>query len=385
MRFVAKTLYGLENVLEKELTGIGAGSVKAVNRAVLFEGDKKLLYKSNYCLRSALSILLPVAEFRIKSKDDLYRGGLKVKWDRYLNADDTISVVPVVNSPVFTHSGYPGLILKDAVADYFRNKTGKRPSVNSSDPDIVINLHISNDIVSVSLDSTVIPLYKRGYRKEQHEASLNEVLAAGILLISGWNGTQDFIDPMCGSGTFPVEAGLIASGIQPGSFRKHFGFMRWKDYDRDIFEEIRSEAAKMISRPDVKISASDISEKAIRMAETNISEAGLTDFISTRVSDFKDLKRDENNYIIFMNPPYGLRLQPEEIDGLYGMIGTTLKHNFAGSTAWLITPNKEALKHVGLKYSAKHILFNGALECTLSRFDLYQGTRKHSETTQKSV
>lgn len=376
MKFVAKTLYGLETELEKELVLLGAGAVKAVNRAVVFEGDKSLLYKVNYNSRIALSILMPIAEFRIRSKDDLYREGMKIKWERYMSDDVTFSIVPVVNSPHFSHSGYPALILKDAVADYFRNKTGKRPSVDTADPSLIINLHISNDTVTVSLDSTVIPLYKRGYRKEQSEAPLNEVLAAGILSISGWDGKSDIIDPMCGSGTFSIEAGLIARKIPPGKFRKHFGFMRWKDFDEDLFSSVKAEAESSLQVTEIKIIASDISDKAVRQACINTSEAGLDDLIFPEVADFKDRRSETGRETLFMNPPYGLRLSPDETDQLYSMIGSTLKHNFAGCRAWLITPNRESLKFVGLKPAKKHVLFNGAIECTLFKYELYQGSRK---------
>lgn len=385
MKFVAKTLYGLEKVLEKELQGLGALSTRVLNRAVSYEGDINILYRSNYCLRTALSILMPVAEFRIKSKDDLYRGGLRIKWDRYMSAEDTFSVVPVVKSPLFSHSGYPGLILKDSIADYFRNKSGSRPSVHVSDPDLLINLHISNNEVTVSLDSTVIPLYKRGYRKEQSEAPVNEVLAAGILLMSGWEGSTDLLDPMCGSGTFPVEASMIACNIPPGRLREHFGFMRWRDYNSELFDTIKTELSSRAVKPAVNISGSDISEKAIRQAKVNVASAGLEDIVTLGVSDFKDLKSKTGNETLFLNPPYGLRLQPEEIDQLYSMTGATLKHNFEGCTAWMITPNKDALKHVGLKPAEKHILFNGALECTLLKYELYRGSRKNSALSQKEV
>lgn len=376
MKFVAKTLYGLETELEKELVSLGAGSVKAVNRAVIFEGDKGLLYKANYCSRIALSILMPVAEFRIRSKEDLYREGMRIRWDRYMGDDVTFSIVPVVNSPHFSHSGYPALILKDAVADFFRNKTGKRPSVDTSDPALIINLHISNDTVTVSLDSSVIPLYKRGYRKEQSEAPLNEVLAAGIISISGWNGSTDIIDPMCGSGTFAIEAGLIARKIPPGKFRKHFGFMRWNDFDEELFATIKAGSESYAPATGINIIASDISEKAVSQARTNVTEAGLADLISPEVADFKDRRSETGNETLFMNPPYGLRLSPDETDQLYTMIGSTLKHNFPGCRAWLITPNRESLKFVGLKPAKKHILFNGAIECTLFKYELYPGSRK---------
>jgi len=380
MRFVAKTLYGLEKVLSEELINLGACEVQTVNRAVLFTGDMNLLYRVNYCVRTALSVLMPIAEFRIRSKEDLYKAGSKIEWDKYLDPDDTLSIVPVINSPHFGHTGYPGLILKDAIVDSFRNKTGRRPSIDSDNPRILINLHISNDQVTISLDSSVIPLFKRGYRQEQSLAPLNEVLAAGILLLSGWKVSASLMDPMCGSGTIPIEAGLIARNIPPGKFRKFFGFQRWKDFDSVLFEKIKLECNSQIRPSPVKISGGDISEQAVGYAISNIEKAGLTDDISIEVSDFKNLRSMDEKGYVFLNPPYGQRIQPEEIDLLYGMIGSTLKHNFPGTTAWLITSNKESLKHVGLKPKEKHVLFNGALECTLLKYEMYQGTKKQEKT-----
>jgi len=380
MKFVAKTLYGLEKVLAEELISMGAADVQAVNRAVLFKGDKNLLYRVNYCARTALSVLMPVADFRIRSKDDLYNGGSKVEWDRFMDADDTFSIVPVINSLHFGHTGYAGLILKDAIADYFRKKTGRRPSVDGSDPRILINLHISNDLVTISIDSSVVPLFKRGYRQEQAAAPLNEVLAAGILLLSGWKASATMTDPMCGSGTIPIEAGLIACKIPPGKFRQFFGFQRWKDFDKELFEKIKRESDSQIGLSPVKIFGSDISEQAIQQSKANVARAGLSDVVSLEVSDFKDLKTIDNQGFVFLNPPYGQRLQPDEIEGLYSMIGTTLKHNFPGTTAWLITSNKESLKKVGLKPKEKHTLFNGALECILLKYEMYQGTKKQEKS-----
>ena len=376
MRLVAKTLYGLENVLAEELTSLGASDVKTANRAVLFNGDKNLLYRVNYCSRTALSVLMPVGDFRIRSKDDLYKCGLKVDWDRFMDADDTFSIVPVINSPHFTHTGYAGLILKDSIADYFRNKSGRRPSVDTDDPTILINLHISNDQVTISIDSSVVPLFKRGYRQEQAVAPLNEVLAAGILLMSGWKASTALTDPMCGSGTIPIEAGLIACNIPPGKFRKFFGFQRWKDFDEELFNKIKIEYDKLAGISSVKICGSDISELAVTQSRSNVSGAGLNGIVSIELSDFKDIKSIDEHGFVFLNPPYGQRLHPDELDGLYSMIGTTLKHNFPGNTAWLITSNKESLKKVGLKPKEKYTLFNGALECTLLKYEMYTGTRK---------
>lgn len=376
MNFIAKTLYGLEEVLEKELILIGASDIRVFNRAVKFRGERDLLYRANYCLRTALSILVSVTEFRIRSKDDLYNGGAKIEWDRFMDPDKTFSVVPVINSPLFSHTGYAALILKDSIADYFRKKSGRRPSVDTEDPDIMVNLHISNDQVTVSIDSSVIPLFKRGYRLEQTVAPLNEVLAAGILMISGWNGSDTLTDPMCGSGTFPIEAGLIACNIPSGKFRKAYGFQRWNDYDEDLFTEIKSECDKKIISSPVKIYGSDISDEAVKQSGANVLKAGLSEIVSLKVADFKDLKSTGDKGYIFLNPPYGQRILPEDTNQLYSMIGTTLKHNFPDTTAWLISSNREALKMVGLKSKEKRTLYNGALECLLLKYEMYQGTRK---------
>jgi putative N6-adenine-specific DNA methylase len=376
LSFVAKTLYGLEKVLSDELVSLGASDIVPLNRAVKFKGDKRLLYKVNYCSRTALSVLMPVADFRIKSKDDLYKGGLRIEWDRFMDEGNTFAIVPVINSQLFPHTGYAGLILKDAVADYFRNKNGKRPSVNTVNPDILINLHISNEQVTVSLDSSVTPLFKRGYRQDLAVAPLNEVLAAGILLLSGWNCSTTLTDPMCGSGTISIEAGMQACNIPSGKFRRFWGFQRWKDYDRELFESIIKESDDLIIRTNVKIFASDISEEAVSQTKSNLERAGLSDVVSVEIGDFKDSKAPDEGGFVFLNPPYGERIQPEEIDVLYGMIGTTLKHNFPGTIAWLITSNRESLKKVGLKPKQKMTLFNGALECTLLKYEMYQGSKK---------
>jgi putative N6-adenine-specific DNA methylase len=376
MKFVAKTLYGLETVLSEELLSLGATDIEKVNRAVTFRGDRELLYRVNYCSRTALSVLMHVADFRIRTKDDLYREGSKIEWERYLGPEDTFSIVPVVNSGHFSHTGYPGLLLKDAVADYFRKKYSKRPSVDTNDPTILINLHISNDNVAISIDSTVVPLFKRGYRQEQAVAPLNEVLAAGILLLSGWKSSVSLLDPMCGSGTFPIEAALLASNTPPGKLRKFFGFQKWKDYDGDLFENMKIDADSKIVKPGIRISGSDISPFAVEQSRVNAEKAGLKDFITFETSDFSRLKAETDNGFLFINPPYGERLLPDETDTLYSMIGSTLKHNFPGTTAWMISSNKESLKHVGLKPAEKHTLFNGALECVLLKYSMYAGSKK---------
>ena len=376
MKLIAKTLYGLEKALADELTGLGAKAVQQVNRAVTFEGDLALLYKSNYCARTAMSVLMQLSSFHIHSANDLYKNCLKLNWEDYLDPEQTFSIVPVVNSLFFSHTGYAGLLMKDAIADWFRQKTGKRPSVDTYDPDLVFNLHISNDQVSVSLDSSVIPLYKRGYRKEQGSAPINELLAAGMILLSGWTAETSLLDPMCGSATIPIEAALYASKIPPGRYRKFFGFQRWKDYNEELFLKVKKESDELIVTPPVKIYGSDISEYAVIMSQENIKSAGLADTISIARSDFRDVRNQEKEGIIIMNPPYGQRIKSGDTEILYSMIGSTLKHNFEGFTAWLITSDKEALKHVGLKTAMKKTLFNGSLECVFAKYDLYKGSKK---------
>lgn len=376
MKFVAKSLYGLEKVLSEELIGLGAKNVREANRAVLFEGDMRLLYQVNYSIRTALSILMPVGDFRIRSKDDLYKGAMKIAWENYLDPEDTFAVVPVVNSPHFGHTGYAGLLLKDAIADYFRKKTGRRPSVNTCDPRLIMNLHISNEVADISIDSSGLPLFKRGYRQAHSVAPLNEVLAAGILLISGWNAASTLTDPMCGSGTFPIESAMIACNIPPGRYRNSFGFQYWRDFDEALFENVKAECESNTRPSPVKIYGSDISEKAMEQANTNVSKAGLNDVISLEIADFKNTKSRDLNGSVFLNPPYGQRLMPDETDKLYSMIGSTLKHNFPDTNAWLLTSNRESLKHIGLKPKEKHTLYNGALECLLLKYEMYQGTRK---------
>jgi len=323
-----------------------------------------------------LSVLQPVAEFSINSQKDLYNGAVSFDWDHYLDTDKTYAVAAVVNSTYFTHSGYAALLVKDAIADFFRHLTRKRPSVDPKSPDLLVNLHISNGKVTISLDSTVIPLYKRGYRREQSEAPLSEVLAAGIIMLTGWKADTPLVDGMCGSGTIPAEAGLMACNIAPGKFRKSFGFMRWKDYDAALFRSVKFEAEKKERKSPVKIFAGDISPDAVRMTEINISEARLGDTVEVSVKDFLKNPAPVPEGTLIINPPYGHRIGGEEMGRFYGDIGTVLKHNYNGYTAWIMSGDKESLKSVALKPFRKYDLLNGDIECRLQGYELYQGSRK---------
>lgn len=380
MKLVAKTLYGLEDILADEVRLLGARDVNILNRAISFSGDEKLLYQANYCLRTALSILRVINQFNIRSSNDLYLGAKKIDWDRFMDPGKTFSVAPVVKSSIFKHTGFAGLVLKDAIADWFRERTGKRPSVNTVNPDLVLNLHVSNDNVTVSADSSVIPLFKRGWRVEQGPAPINEVLAAGMVINSGWNKQDVFVDPMCGSGTIAIEAALISGNIPPGKFRSFFGFQKWNDYSQVLFEEIKAEYDGKIIWPEQKIYASDISGISVSRALANVKAAGLSEIIKVEKKDFRHLKAPGEKGVIIINPPYGERLKIDEADGLYDMIGSALKHGFPGFSAWIITPAVGSLKKIGLRPLSKKILFNGPLECTLARYDLYSGTRKTKPT-----
>lgn len=379
MILIARTLYGLEEVLAGELREIGAEEIRTANRAVIFKGNKRLLYRANYLSRTALAVLMQISEFSIKTKDDLYRNCMGIDWDRFLKQDQTFAVSSVVNSRIFSHSGYPALVVKDAVADWFRKKSGKRPSVDTSDPHVIINLHISGSLVNISLDSSGTPLYKRGYRRASTQAPLNEVLAAGIIKLSGWDPSSDFLDPMCGSGTLPVEAALMACNIPPGRFRDSFGFMKWAGYDPGLFEDVRKESDKKVSLPKMNISGSDISGEAVKKAQINVRTAGLEEVVRIRKADFRELKAEGDSGFIVMNPPYGERLKPEALNELYSMIGSALKHNFPGYKAWIISSDKEAMKQIGLKPSKKFKVYNGPLECVLAGYNMYQGSRRKSE------
>lgn len=376
MKYIAKTLFGLEDILAAELTVLGAESVTALNRAVAFQGPKSLLYRVNHNSRLALSVLQPVTEFSIAAQKDLYNGAVSVDWDRYLDSSMTFAVTAVVNSPHFTHSGYAALVVKDAVADFFRRLTKERPSVDQRSPDLLVNLHISNNTVTISLDSTVVPLYRRGYRRGQTEAPLSEVLAAGIITLTGWKADTPLADGMCGSGTITAEAGLMACNIAPGKFRKDFGFMKWKDYDPALFRSVRYDAQKREKKSPVKIFAGDISPEAVSVARINIRSAGLDGVVQVEERDFFKSPPPFESGTLIMNPPYGRRIGSEEMDRFYGELGSVLKHKYMGYSAWILSGDLVNLKAVALKPFRKYDLLNGDIECRLSGYELYHGSRR---------
>ncbi len=373
--FTAKTLEGLEGVLAREVRELGGINVETGIRAVHFEGDKAMMYRANYRLRTAIRVFRQIDSFTFSTMDDFYISSLKVRWDLLMNLNDTFVVQStVIQSDLFKNSMFASMKLKDAIADRFRQRTGQRPSVDTTDPDIIFHLHIAGQKCTISLDSSGESLHKRGYRQSQGDAPLNEVLAAGMILLTGWKGDSDFFDPMCGSGTLPIEAALIARNIPPGKFRKSFAFMNWRDYEPELFEKVKEEVEPADFKH--KIYASDLLNKNVLSTQTNARNARVFNLITIGQSDFAESGQNLENGVIIINPPYGERMKNEDMGGLYGMIGERLKHHFMGNTAWILTSSAEMMQKIGLKPSAKIRLFNGALECSYQKFELFEGKRK---------
>ncbi|MDO4707158.1 MAG: THUMP domain-containing protein [Porphyromonadaceae bacterium] len=373
-RMIAKTLHALEDVLAREIEDLGGTDVEIGTRMVSFTGDKALLYKANLRLRTALRILKPIYTFRAKNPDELYSALREFDWQRIMRPDQTFSVDTTVYSEDFTHSKFVGYRTKDAIVDYFRERSGSRPSVRLDNPDIYLNVHIAQQEVTLSLDSSGESLHKRGYRAVQTDAPINEVLAAGILLKAGWNGETDLIDPMCGSGTFLIEAALIARNIAPGIYRSGFAFERWMDYDQALFNDLYNDDS--LEREFTgRIIGSDILPNAVQIAQRNVARAGLGKYIDIEVCALQERPVPSEPALIVMNPPYGERLRLVRPEDLYAMIGERLKHNFAGCTAWVIAYKREHFDSIGLRPNSRTELMNGALACELRSYELFSGKR----------
>lgn len=372
---VAKTFAGLEDVLAGELTALGATNVKKLIRAVSFEGDKALMYRANYCLRTALCVLKPIADFEAKNEDTYYKEIGRINWDEYMSVNETLAITATTNSTIFTHSQYAALKAKDAIVDQFRRRTGKRPNVDTENPDLRIEIHIAQTHVTVLLNSSGEPLYKRGYRQASVKAPINEVLAAGMIMLSGWNAQSDFYDPMCGSGTLLIEAAMIAYGIAPGTFRSQFAFEKWSDFDADLLSDIADDTPEV---PEFKytIAGSDLNPGAVKAAEMNIKAAFLSKKINVQLKNFFDLRPATATGTIITNPPYGERLQPNDLRIFYQKIGDKLKSEFPGYEVWIIGSNTELMNFIGLRPERKIKLYNGALECSFRKYSVYAGSKK---------
>ena len=372
---IAKTFQGLEEVLAEELTNLGADNIQIGRRMVSFTGDKEMMYRANFCLRTAIRILKPIKQFNAKDADEVYSQIKKIKWEDYLDADKTFAVDAVVFSDEFRHSKFVAYKVKDAIVDYFKELNGKRPSVRINKPDVLLNIHIAQNRCTLSLDSSGESLHRRGYRQEAVEAPLNEVLAAGMILMTGWHGQCDLIDPMCGSGTIPIEAALIARNIAPGVFRKEFAFERWKDFDQEMFDNIYNDDSQEREFTH-RIFGYDNNPQANEIAIRNVKAAGLSKEIILKLQPFQQFEKPKEDAIIVMNPPYGERISTRDLLGLYQMIGERLKHAFTDQDAWILSYREECFDQIGLKPSRKIPLFNGALECEFRKYQIFGGKYK---------
>lgn len=372
---VAKTLYGLEDILAGELLALGANDLQIGRRMVSFTGDKELLYRANFCCRTALRILKPIYHFKAKDADTVYKEVKKVEWEKYLSLDKTFAIDSVIYSEDFNHSKFVAYRTKDAIVDYFMEKLQKRPSVRVNNPDLYINIHISHNDCTLSIDSSGESLHKRGYRIEQTEAPLNEVLAAGMILKTGWKGESNFVDPMCGSGTLLIEAAMIALNIAPGIHRKEFAFEKWVDFDQDLFDRIYNDESQEREFA-FKCYGADISPAAIEIAQKNVRSAGLAKYIELKAQPFQQCAEAPQPGILITNPPYGERISSRDLLGLYNMIGERLKHVFTGYNAWILSYKDECFDKIGLRPSEKMKLMNGSLECEYRCFELFDGKNK---------
>lgn len=381
---IAKTFMGLEPVLAKELTQMGANNVQIGRRMVSFTGDKEMMYRANFQLHTAIRILKPIKHFKAKSADDVYNEVKKIDWNQYLSLDKTFSVDSVVFSEEFRHSKFVSYKVKDAIVDQFREQTGKRPNISVANPDIRLNMHVAEDDCTLSLDSSGESLHRRGYRQENVEAPLNEVLAAGLIMMTGWHGETDFIDPMCGSGTLLIEAALIARNMAPGVFRKEFAFEKWPDFDSDLFDSIYNDDSQEREFTH-HIYGYDCDIKAVNTAIFNVKAAGLSKDITVAEADFKDFTQPKEKSIIVTNPPYGERISTPNLLATYKMIGERLKHQFLNNDAWVLSYREECFDQIGLKPSIKIPVFNGSLECEFRKYQIFDGKMKDFKTEGGSV
>ena len=372
---IAKTFQGLEEVLAQELTALGANDIQIGRRMVAFTGDKEMLYRANFSLRTAIRVLKPISHFTAQDADEVYEAVKAIRWEDYLDCNQSFAVDAVVFSEEFRHSKFVSYRVKDAIADYFREKEGKRPSVRLNNPDLLLNIHIAQTDCTLSLDSSGESLHRRGYRQETLEAPLNEVLAAGMILLTGWHGECDLIDPMCGSGTIPIEAALIARNIAPGVFRQGYAFEKWNDFDAELFETIYNDDSQERDFAH-KIYGYDNSPRAHAIATRNVKSAGVMKDVVLKLQPFQQFEQPKEKSVIITNPPYGERISSDDLLGLYKMIGERLKHAFAGNTAWILSYREECFDQIGLKASRKIPLFNGALECEFREYELFKGKYK---------
>lgn len=370
-----KTFYGLENILKEELEEMGYKDVSVLNRAVQVKGSWEDVYKLNYFVRCGISVLVEVKKFRIRNEEDLYNECLKIKWNDLFTIDKTFAVKGAVFSEVFRHSQYPFLLVKDAIVDTFRKNSGERPNVNVKKPQVLFDLYVNQNECTISMNTSGAPLFQRGYRESTGIAPLNEVVAAGLLRMSGWDRKQPLIDPFCGSGTILIEAALWACDLPPQLERHHFAFKNFKNFDQELWEGIVDSVNMRVRELPCEISGSDISDEMVLKARRNLRGLPIGRFVKVMQSDFKDVSSDDREGVVVTNPPYGERMG-EEVEEMYEEIGSWMKHSMTGFSCWILSSNMEAFKRVGLKPSQKVKVFNGDLECSFRNYQIYSGSKK---------
>ncbi len=374
--FIAKTSAGLEPVLFEELTKLGAENCQLLNRSIQFEGDFAMMYRANYFCRTAIRILWKVDSFTFENNEQFYDYLYQFKAENYLSYDGTLAFSATINNTIFNTPLFASMLAKDAVCDHFRSLFNERPSVDKDNPDVLFHLHIFNNECYLFLDSSGESLHKRGYKVANHPAPINEVVAAGMIQLSGWHGECDFIDCMCGGGTLLIEAVMIALNIPAGYYREKFGFMNWKNFDATLWNQIKNEATIEDDVP-INFYGSDISDRMIQFSLDNVEEACLEDFIELKVADMLDSFPVRTPAMLMINPPYGERLEVDDIDELYKKIGDTLKTNYTNCKAFIISSDTQAMKNIGLKTSKRFTLNNGPLECKFWGYELYKGSKNN--------
>ena len=373
---IAKTFQGLEEVLAQELIELGANDVQIGRRMVSFSGNQEMMYRANFCLRTAVRVLKPISHFRARNADDVYKAVKEIEWKDILDLDTSFVVDTTVYSTEFRNSKFVAYKVKDAIVDYFMEREGKRPNISVANPDLRLNIHIAEDNCTLSLDSSGESLHLRGYRTATVEAPINEVLAAALIKMSGWKFDCDLIDPFCGSGTILVEAALMARNIYPGVFRQKFGFENWKDFNPELLSSIFEDDSNERTF-EHRIVGSDINLRAVEAALANAKAAGVADLITVEQREIRDFKKPEMPAVLITNPPYGERLRPEDLSDIYRTLGEKLKREFQGGEAWIISSREELFDSMRLRPSFKVPLQNGSLDCELRKYVTFEGKLDH--------
>ncbi|MEQ9405398.1 MAG: class I SAM-dependent RNA methyltransferase [Cyclobacteriaceae bacterium] len=373
MKLTIKTLYGFEDILAEEVKNLGGENIEKITRGIKCEGNPEFLYRANLALRTALKILVPIYSFKAKNEKELYDRMMEFDWSNFLDVDQTFAIDNVVFSELFKHSKFVALKAKDAMVDQYRNKYRRRPSISTDNPDVLFNLHCANDYFTISLDSSGSPLNQRGYREDGHRAPMNEVLAAGMLKLAGWDNSKPLVDPMCGSGTILVEAAMIAMNMAPNLKRKEFGFKSWPEFSPILWNRVKIEEQSKVRKPTIDFTGIDLDSRAVGMARKSLSKIGLRREVKIREMDFREFKPLAEEGMIITNPPYGERIEADDsdINDFYISMGDAFKQNFQGYEAWVISSNKQAMKKIGLNYATRFTLFNGPLECDYCKYELY--------------